>query len=295
MWLQALSSEPSGHFAKECLRAMRWMVIGPPIENVVTKSQVTEVSVFNDFLVAMGILSGVVAYVHLTEVAANSKHTKCTVERKLLELGAATSARLAARVTHIVVVSSKATATAAEATAELWQLFQKADKARRFPPSPASRSARVSHEVTSSPSLINTCHTLLAPHGVFLITCMRSHRRFARQSTWYLRCGCMRVIRVHAGWQRASSQCGAPSSVSCGSRQPHQDQGQVRSGFSVLHALRWGTCRCKTVGCAASGQKRTPQLVPRRAVEVELDINLFSSSQLIRDGAETEGQLAARK
>ena len=30
-------------------------------------------------------------------------------------------------------------------------------------------------------------------------------------------------------------------------------------------------------------------MVPRRANEVELDINLFSSSQVMRDGAEPEG------
>ena len=99
-------------------------------------------------VVAMGVLDGVVAYVHLTEVAANSKHTRTTVERKLLELGATTSSRLAARVTHVAVVRpSKATATAAEATAELWQLFQKADKARscsNLRSLPPPRPARVS-------------------------------------------------------------------------------------------------------------------------------------------------------
>ncbi len=34
-------------------------------------------------------------------------------------------------------------------------------------------------------------------------------------------------------------------------------------------------------------------MVPRRANEVELDINLFSSSQIMRDGAEPEGAVAA--
>ena len=90
----------------------------------------------------MGTLAGVVAYVHLTETAPNSKHTKSALERKLLELGAALSPRIAARVTHVVVVRlppSKATATAAGATAEIWHLFQKTDKViiDRPPPPPA--------------------------------------------------------------------------------------------------------------------------------------------------------------
>ena len=79
----------------------------------------------------MGILSGVVAHV-LTEAAATSKHTRATIETKLQELGAAVSPRLAsARVTHVVLVRtpSNGSVTAARATEELWQLFQKLDKA----------------------------------------------------------------------------------------------------------------------------------------------------------------------
>ena len=59
-----------------------------------------------------------------------------------------------------------------------------------------------------------------------------------------------------------------------------------------IFLMRWtkqfaAAWRTKTVGTA--GKKRTPQMVPRRATEVELDINLFSSSQVMRDGAEPEG------
>ena len=90
----------------------------------------------------MSILSGVVAHVllHLSEAAATSKHTRATIEAKLQQLGAAVSSRLAAaRVTHIVLVRDppNGAVTAARATEELWQLFQKLDKVL-LPPSPGT-------------------------------------------------------------------------------------------------------------------------------------------------------------
>jgi len=81
----------------------------------------------------MNVLSGVVTHVllHLSEAAATSKHTRATIETKLQQLGAAVSSRLAsARVTHVVLVRDppNGMVTAARATEELWQMFQKLDK-----------------------------------------------------------------------------------------------------------------------------------------------------------------------
>ena len=66
----------------------------------------------------------------------------------------------------------------------------------------------------------------------------------------------------------------------------------LRSSFAALQRRAWRELTWGVV--SASGKKRTPQMVPRRADEVELDINLFSSSQLIRDGIEPEGQFSGR-
>ena len=97
----------------------------------------------------MGVLSGVVAHV-LTEAAASSRHTRATIETKLQELGAVVSLRLAsARVTHVVLVRTppNGSVTAARATEELWQLFQKVDKASPSPEETSPHSVYDGHRL----------------------------------------------------------------------------------------------------------------------------------------------------
>ena len=237
----------------------------------------------------MAVLAGVVAHVllHLSEAAATSKHTRATIETKLQQLGAAVSSRLAsARVTHVVLVRDppNGTVTAARATEDLWQLFQKLDKAHVPPPPP-----EVLHSSVALTPLPSPRPRLLPGGNVWLAAGLLGGRLRG-------------VAAVGAGMRFQPFQGSREKFLDTATKDQSVAALVVHAGlrircFSVLypallrasHAGAFAAWRCGST-CTA-GKKRTPQMVPRRATEVELDINLFSSSQIMRDGMEPEGVL----